>query len=86
MLYTDGLIETPGADIGTGMTSLADSLTMLGDLSVDDACDALLSSLAPKPTDDIAVLMARASPVAQSPAGQPDGDRTRTSPLAVPRA
>jgi PAS domain S-box-containing protein len=59
VLYTDGLIESPGTDIGTGMASLADALTMLSELSADDACDALLTSLAPKPTDDIAVLMAR---------------------------
>jgi PAS domain S-box-containing protein len=85
VLYTDGLIESPGTDIGTGMASLADALTMLSELTVDDTCDALLSSLAPKPTDDIAVLMARSSAVARSPAGQPDRDRTRTSPLAVPR-
>jgi hypothetical protein len=59
VLYTDGLIESPGTDIGTGMANLADGLTLLSELSVDDACDALLTSLAPKPTDDIAVLMAR---------------------------
>jgi hypothetical protein len=84
VLYTDGLIETPGADIGTGMASLADALTMLSDLTVDDACDALLSSLAPKPTDDIAVLMARTSPVGQSRDDQPDGGRTRSPELVVP--
>jgi serine phosphatase RsbU (regulator of sigma subunit) len=59
VLYTDGLIESPGTDIGTGMASLADTLTAASDLSVCDAGDALLSSLAPNPTDDIAVLMAR---------------------------
>jgi hypothetical protein len=81
VLYTDGLVETPGADIGTGMAGLADTLTKLSELTVDDACDALLSSLAPKPTDDIAILMARTSSVVQFPADQPDESRTRTSAL-----
>jgi PAS domain S-box-containing protein len=77
VLYTDGLIESPGTDIGTGMASLADSLTMLRELAVDDACDALLTSLAPKPTDDIAMLMARTSPADQPRAEQPGDDRSR---------
>jgi GAF domain-containing protein len=59
VLYTDGLIERPGADIGTGMTGLADALTALSEASVGETCDALLSSLAPRPADDIAVLLAR---------------------------
>jgi len=59
VLYTDGLVESPGADIDTGMASLADTLATLGELAVDEACDALLASLAPKPSDDIAVIMAR---------------------------
>jgi hypothetical protein len=59
VLYTDGLIETPGADIVTGMASLADALTPVSKLAIGDACDALLTSLAPNPADDIAILMAR---------------------------
>jgi hypothetical protein len=86
VLYTDGLIERPGTDIGMGMTSLADALTMLSGLTVEDACDALLSSLAPKPTDDIAVLMVRTSATDQSLASQPDEGRTRSPQLAVPTA
>jgi hypothetical protein len=59
VLYTDGLIEGPDADIVAGMASLADVLTRLGKLNICDACDALLTSLAPNPAADIAVLMAR---------------------------
>jgi PAS domain-containing protein len=59
VLYTDGLIESPDTDIVTGMTRLADALTQLSKRPINDACDALLSSLAPNPADDIAVLMAR---------------------------
>ena len=86
VLYTDGLIESPGTDISTGMASLADSLILLSDRTVDDACDALLSSLAPKPTDDIAMLMARTPPAAQPPADQPDEGRTRSAQVLAPRS
>ena len=59
VLYTDGLIERPGADIGSGMASLADALTIISDLPVGEVCESLLTSLAPRPTDDIVVLLAR---------------------------
>jgi GAF domain-containing protein len=59
VLYTDGLIESPGTDILTGMASLVGELCSVSKLAVHDACDALLASLAPDPADDIAVLMAR---------------------------
>jgi PAS domain S-box-containing protein len=59
VLYTDGLIETPGADISTGMARLADTVTATSTLPASQACDALLGALAPHPADDIAVLMAR---------------------------
>jgi hypothetical protein len=59
VLYTDGLIEGHDTDIVAGMTSLADALTALSKIAISDACDALLTSLAPNPADDIAVLMAR---------------------------
>jgi hypothetical protein len=62
VLYTDGLIESPGADIGTGMASLTDTLTALRELAageLGEACDALLTSLVPNPADDVALLMAR---------------------------
>ena len=59
VLYTDGLIERPGADIGSGMASLADALTLVSDRPVGEVCESLLTSLAPRPTDDIVVLLAR---------------------------
>jgi serine phosphatase RsbU (regulator of sigma subunit) len=59
VLYTDGLIESPGTDILTGMASLVGELSSVSKLAVHDACDALLASLAPDPADDIAMLMAR---------------------------
>jgi Stage II sporulation protein E (SpoIIE)/GAF domain len=59
VLYTDGLVESPGADIRTGIARLASTLATLTTLPVAEACDTLLATLAPSPADDIAILMAR---------------------------
>jgi PAS domain S-box-containing protein len=59
VLYTDGLIESRDADISTGMARLADTLTTISPLAVGQACDHLLTALAPNPADDMAALMAR---------------------------
>jgi serine phosphatase RsbU (regulator of sigma subunit) len=59
VLYTDGLIESPGADIRTGMARLASTRATLTTLPVAEACDTLLATLVPSPADDIAILMAR---------------------------
>jgi PAS domain S-box-containing protein len=58
-LYTDGLIEQPGQDIGTGMARLARALTAGFTPSLDDQCDSLLASLGAHAQDDIALLLAR---------------------------
>ncbi|HEX3958426.1 MAG TPA: SpoIIE family protein phosphatase [Trebonia sp.] len=58
-LYTDGLIERPGEDIGIGMSRLARALAAGPTRSLDDLCDSVLASLAPRPRDDIALLLAR---------------------------
>jgi serine phosphatase RsbU (regulator of sigma subunit) len=59
LLYTDGLIEEPASDLGTGMAHLASILATLTPLPLTQACDTLLATLAPRPADDIAILMAR---------------------------
>ena len=59
VLYADGLIEDPAADISTGMARLAGTLATTTALPVSQACDTLLATLAPRPADDIAILMAR---------------------------
>jgi hypothetical protein len=41
------------------MARLADIVTTTSTLPVSQGCDTLLAALAPSPTDDIAVLMAR---------------------------
>jgi PAS domain S-box-containing protein len=58
-LYTDGLIEQPGQDIGTGMSRLARTLAASPARSLDDLCDSVLTSLGPHARDDIALLLAR---------------------------
>jgi hypothetical protein len=59
VLYTDGLIETRTAGLGAGMARLAGTLTKIRTLGPGEACDSLLTTLAPNPADDIAVLMVR---------------------------
>jgi Stage II sporulation protein E (SpoIIE)/PAS fold/GAF domain len=59
VMYTDGLVESPAIDMSTGMTSLARVLTTIGQQPLKEACDMLLTALAPNPADDIAILMAR---------------------------
>jgi hypothetical protein len=59
VMYTDGLIEEPGTDISTGMARLAATLAAVTTLPLTQACDTLLATLAPRPADDIAILMAR---------------------------
>jgi serine phosphatase RsbU (regulator of sigma subunit) len=58
-LYTDGLIEQSGQDIGTGMARLARALTAGPARSLDQLCDSLLASLGDRARDDIALLLAR---------------------------
>jgi Stage II sporulation protein E (SpoIIE)/PAS fold/GAF domain len=61
VLYTDGLVESPAADIDSGMASLARVLATIGPLSLKEACDTLLSFVTCQPADDIAILLARTS-------------------------
>jgi serine phosphatase RsbU (regulator of sigma subunit) len=58
-LYTDGLVEQPAQDIATGMSRLARALAAGPERSLDDLCDGVLASLAPRARDDIALLLAR---------------------------
>ncbi|MCW2929652.1 MAG: domain S-box-containing protein [Actinomycetia bacterium] len=58
-MYTDGLVEQPGQDIGIGMSRLARALADGPAHSLDELCDSVLASLAPHPRDDVALLLAR---------------------------
>ncbi|MEU4486699.1 ATP-binding SpoIIE family protein phosphatase [Streptomyces purpurascens] len=59
VLYTDGLIESRARDVDTGLTLLREVLAQ-APTSLEDTCDRMLSALLPsRPSDDIALLMAR---------------------------
>ena len=58
-LYTDGLVEHPGEDIGTGMSRLAHALAASPARSLDHLCDSVLASARTPARDDIALLLAR---------------------------
>jgi PAS domain S-box-containing protein len=58
-LYTDGLIEVRGRDIDEGVDTLRQVLARSAP-SLESACDAVLQALLPdRPTDDVALLLAR---------------------------
>ncbi|MFE7793837.1 SpoIIE family protein phosphatase [Streptomyces sp. NPDC057460] len=58
-LYTDGLIEARGQDIGAGMNRLRAALARPG-LTLDDLCSSTVDTLRAKPqSDDVTLLLAR---------------------------
>ncbi|MFI2721396.1 SpoIIE family protein phosphatase [Streptomyces collinus] len=58
-LYTNGLIETPGRDLDTGVDRLRAALARPA-ASLDALCDTVLADLLPqRPADDVALLIAR---------------------------
>ncbi len=64
VLYTDGLVESPGTDFEDALADLSRRLTDLGDLPLDDLADALVQHGADPEgrPDDVAVLLLRALP------------------------
>ncbi len=60
-LYTDGLIEHPGQDLGAGMSRLARALATAPAQTPDQLCDTLLAGTGPHPRDDITLLLARST-------------------------
>jgi hypothetical protein len=88
-LYTDGLVERPGQDLGTGMSRLARALAATPAPSLDELCDSVLASLAPHSRDDITLLLARttaqtaansASVMGSGHGGHPASGPTMTCP------
>ena len=59
VLCTDGLIERRGEDLDGGIERLRGGLAEVGDRSLDDVCDALLSRLGADAEDDVALLAVR---------------------------
>ncbi|RBY90362.1 serine phosphatase [Blastococcus sp. TBT05-19] len=62
VLYTDGLVERRDATLDDGFERLLDAGRDLHTLPPEDACDALISRLAPDFTDDVALLVLRVEP------------------------
>ncbi|MEU6732291.1 ATP-binding SpoIIE family protein phosphatase [Streptomyces physcomitrii] len=68
-LYTDGLVESQGRDVDSGLAALTEVLAETGAASarsggapvpLEDVCEALIGRLVPaRPTDDVALLLAR---------------------------
>ncbi|MGW3176910.1 SpoIIE family protein phosphatase [Streptomyces sp. NPDC001153] len=60
VLYTDGLIEDRARDLDVGMELLAQALAGNPGRAPDESCQAVLDELLPgRPTDDVALLVAR---------------------------
>ncbi|WP_328561342.1 SpoIIE family protein phosphatase [Streptomyces coelicoflavus] len=59
LLYTDGLVEVPGSDLGTGLGRLRRHALALVHEPLDTLCDQLLSRTPPGTTDDVALLALR---------------------------
>jgi PAS domain S-box-containing protein len=60
VMYTDGLIEARHRDVDTGLHALRDALAGAAASSLETTCDKILKVLLDeRPTDDVAVLIAR---------------------------
>ncbi|MFJ8657103.1 SpoIIE family protein phosphatase [Streptomyces rochei] len=62
LLYTDGLVETPGSDLGTGLDRLRRHALTLAHEPLDRLCGKVLAHLPPGSTDDVALLALRVPP------------------------
>ncbi|MFJ9815791.1 SpoIIE family protein phosphatase [Streptomyces sp. NPDC101151] len=59
LLYTDGLIESPGSDLDTGLGRLRRHALALAHEPLDTLCDEVSARVPPGSTDDIALLALR---------------------------
>ncbi|MEU2054128.1 SpoIIE family protein phosphatase [Streptomyces bungoensis] len=59
LLYTDGLVEVPGSDLGTELARLRNHALALAHEPLDTLCDRLSARMPPGSTDDIALLAVR---------------------------
>ncbi|MER7738648.1 SpoIIE family protein phosphatase [Streptomyces sp. NPDC096538] len=62
VLYTDGLVEVPGVDLGDAVHALADRLALAGDLDAEALADVLVHDVRHRAhrCDDVALLVLRA--------------------------
>jgi len=56
LLYTDGLVERRGTSLDRGLEWLADAVSRLAHLPLEEMCDALLAQLPDGVEDDVALL------------------------------
>ncbi|MFI1755003.1 SpoIIE family protein phosphatase [Streptomyces sp. NPDC020571] len=59
LLYTDGLVETPGSDLDTGLDRLRRHVLAHAAEPLDTLCDQILAHVPPGSTDDVALLALR---------------------------
>ncbi|MFI5567727.1 SpoIIE family protein phosphatase [Streptomyces sp. NPDC051740] len=62
LLYTDGLVETPGSDLDTGLDRLRRHALALAHEPLDTLCGDVLAHVPPGSTDDVALLALRVPP------------------------
>jgi PAS domain S-box-containing protein len=62
LLYTDGLVETPGSDLDTGLDRLRRHALALAHEPLDTLCGQVLAQVPPGSTDDVALLALRTPP------------------------
>ncbi|MFE0792748.1 SpoIIE family protein phosphatase [Streptomyces mutabilis] len=62
LLYTDGLVETPGSDLDTGLDRLRRHALAHAPEPLDTLCDRVLADVPPGSTDDVALLALRVPP------------------------
>ncbi|GHJ40391.1 SpoIIE family protein phosphatase [Streptomyces sp. TS71-3] len=72
-LYSDGLVERPGVDLGVSIDSLAEQVARAGGERLDVFADAVVrwaeETVVPESSDDIALLLVRAEPSVSRCAG-----------------
>jgi serine phosphatase RsbU (regulator of sigma subunit) len=59
LLFTDGLVEVPGADLGAGLEGLRRHAADLTHYPLEEFCDRILQTIPPGSTDDTALLAVR---------------------------
>jgi serine phosphatase RsbU (regulator of sigma subunit) len=68
LLYTDGLVERRGRDLGTGLRLLRELLAELAGRPLGELCDEVLARmLPPEPQDDVALVAVRLHPEGAGP-------------------
>ncbi|GIH48752.1 PAS domain S-box-containing protein [Microbispora rosea] len=59
VLYTDGLVESPGSDLATGLARLQEQAAAMVQRPLEELCDEIVRRILPGTTDDVALLALR---------------------------